>query len=125
MLKSGRNNPPKASLILAAGCSGRLSSTSTISTTRPVAMEYCRLSICHPVVTMGRTQFCPGCAGSGSAGRSHSLEELELLQNAAGAFGNGGQRIVRNVDRQAGFFGHPSINATPQRAAPPPDHAPG
>src|SRR3989449_10981747 len=90
MPKRGRNNPPQASLILAAGCSGRLSSTSTINSTKPVAMEYCRLRICHPIVNMGRTQSCPRRAGSGSAGRSHSLEELEFLQNADGAFGNGG-----------------------------------
>src|ERR1041384_4884889 len=45
MPKRGRNNPPRASLILAAGCSGRLSSTSTINNTRPVAKLYCRLSI--------------------------------------------------------------------------------
>src|ERR1051326_2558775 len=113
MPKRGRNNPPRASLILAAGCSGRLSSTSTINNPKPVAKVCCRLSIFHPDVTMGRTQPCSGL-GSGSAGRSHSLEKLEFLQNTAGAFGNGGQGIVRDMDRQAGFFGHQSVYATQQ-----------
>ena len=63
MPKRGRNNPPKASLILVAGCSGRLSSTSTINSTKPVAMEYCRFSICHPIVTMGRTRSCSRSRG--------------------------------------------------------------
>jgi len=52
------------------------------------------------------------CAGGGDA-----LEERELLEDATGAFGHGGQRIIGNVNRQAGFLRDEPVNVPQQRPA--------
>src|SRR3954469_3089653 len=65
--------------------------------------------------------------GPGSAGRlahtgerlqlgigSNALKKLKLLQPPSGAFGDCAQRIVRDVDWQAGFLGHQTVDTAQQ-----------
>ena len=40
-----------------------------------------------------------------------ALEELEFLQDSSRSLRHGAQRVVGNVQRQAGFFGHHSVYA--------------
>ena len=40
----------------------------------------------------------------------HSFEEFNFLQNAACSLGNGTHRVVGEMDGQAGFTGHQTVN---------------
>jgi len=51
------------------------------------------------------------------AGGGHGLEELEFVEDPAGAFRDGRQGVVCNMNGQAGLFRHQAIDSPQQGSA--------